>query len=846
MSFSIFNSFNGNSCKLGQNYSIVSQDINPPTTVTYISADASSVTFSFTAPTTTGTILSYTPYINGKAYTGSGTPSSYTINGLTAGTQYTINMVANIEASLSTTTVSNNITNFSPTSVSGLQLWFDALDPNGNGTVPANGSTISTWYDKSGGSRNATAASPITYNSTGLNNKPALTFSNAQQLTGNVSITTPTLTIFAICSLDGASTSYARVIGLSAPNTNDYGDSRYMCFFRENSGIIPLRHGTAGVANNGPGYSIPSLFECWYDGTKQYATVQKGNSTSIVSSDSSGNFGISAFSIGVDPNRVNNVGWFSGFMSEILVYNTSLSVSDRQKVEGYLSWKWGLQTNLPTAHPYYSAEPTISTLLAFTPKSISGCIAWWDGADPNGNGIIPSNNTAISTWKDKSGNGYDAIGASSATYSSADKCLLFNNSGYETTYPANPTNETMFVVFSVNTLVNWMIIGSSDGSGYRNTETFSNGYRIAKRRVVYGATSSGITLTNTNLATSIINYSPTSFTALSLNGGTISESNSFSSFVAGGYLYIGKDYIGNQPGFNGKFMEILIYNKVLTSTEYQKIEGYLAWKWGIQILLPLNHPHYSVVPTMYTLLAFTPKSISGCAIWLDAADTTTIAYSSGSKISQWNDKSGNGYSVVQSNTSFQPTYGSNLLNGKGGIQLSPTGFLYQNGNNIPLFSSSAATTVFIVAKNDSSLPSSGWSVFNTLYLNGAGGNQIKRYHLSFAVGTTTGVAVWTNNTQNGQSTVSVAAGANAIIGTSMSSTSTVISVNGTSSSYAGVTLPNANDPNTFFIIGDSRNVYIRDIVVYEMIGFNVQLSTSDHQKMEGYLAWKWGAQTSLP
>ena len=44
-------------------------------------------------------------------------------------------------------------------------------------------------------------------------------------------------------------------------------------------------------------------------------------------------------------------------MSEILVYNTSLSLSDRQSVEGYLAWKWGLQTTLPLSHPYYLFPP---------------------------------------------------------------------------------------------------------------------------------------------------------------------------------------------------------------------------------------------------------------------------------------------------------------------------------------------------------------------------------------------------------------------------------------------------------------------------------------------------------
>ena len=42
---------------------------------------------------------------------------------------------------------------------------------------------------------------------------------------------------------------------------------------------------------------------------------------------------------------------------EMLLYNAYLNTTDRQKVEGYLAWKWGLQANLPGGHPYASAAP---------------------------------------------------------------------------------------------------------------------------------------------------------------------------------------------------------------------------------------------------------------------------------------------------------------------------------------------------------------------------------------------------------------------------------------------------------------------------------------------------------
>jgi hypothetical protein len=49
-----------------------------------------------------------------------------------------------------------------------------------------------------------------------------------------------------------------------------------------------------------------------------------------------------------------------GFISEIIVYNTSLTQTQRENIEGYLSWKWGIQANLPSTHPYKSSAPTIN------------------------------------------------------------------------------------------------------------------------------------------------------------------------------------------------------------------------------------------------------------------------------------------------------------------------------------------------------------------------------------------------------------------------------------------------------------------------------------------------------
>ena len=44
---------------------------------------------------------------------------------------------------------------------------------------------------------------------------------------------------------------------------------------------------------------------------------------------------------------------------EFIIVSGTLSTGDRQKLEGYLAWKWGLEANLPSGHPYKLLPPTV-------------------------------------------------------------------------------------------------------------------------------------------------------------------------------------------------------------------------------------------------------------------------------------------------------------------------------------------------------------------------------------------------------------------------------------------------------------------------------------------------------
>jgi len=54
-------------------------------------------------------------------------------------------------------------------------------------------------------------------------------------------------------------------------------------------------------------------------------------------------------------------------------------------------------------------------------------------------------------------------------------------------------------------------------------------------------------------------------------------------------------YTTNTYGFIGDFAELVVLSNA-DSTEARKVEGYLAWKWGLQALLPGGHPYASAAP----------------------------------------------------------------------------------------------------------------------------------------------------------------------------------------------------------------------------------------------------------
>lgn len=94
---------------------------------------------------------------------------------------------------------------------------------------------------------------------------------------------------------------------------------------------------------------------------------------------------------------------------------------------------------------------------------------------------------------------------------------------------------------------------------------------------------------------------------------------------------------------------------------------------------------------------FNPLDLSP-VFWIDASDPSTITSSSG-KVSQWNDKSGNGYHVTQSTSTQQPNNDTQTLNGRTVIDFDGGDFL-QNLSGSIIGKNVTGLTIYALVKYD--------------------------------------------------------------------------------------------------------------------------------------------------
>jgi len=240
-----------------------------------------------------------------------------------------------------------------PKSINGIHAWYDGSDVLNNGTIPATGTLITSWNDKSGNNNHMISKVPGIYENQGQ--KGVVTFKDSWYRQNKPNMTYP-VDMFAVIKLNSINTR-VDVFGVSGDNTDDFNSLTYGEYKKghwHNGSTMFYR--TPNAIANVQETSTDWLIIHWSISDKSYYIYRNGvqiMNTTEYSWNPNGplylQFGARVF-WGADVP-------FNGKMAEVLVYNNKLKPADREKIEGYLAWKWGLQNILPNSHSYKKTTP---------------------------------------------------------------------------------------------------------------------------------------------------------------------------------------------------------------------------------------------------------------------------------------------------------------------------------------------------------------------------------------------------------------------------------------------------------------------------------------------------------
>lgn len=255
----------------------------------------------------------------------------------------------------------------------------------------------------------------------------------------------------------------------------------------------------------------------------------------------------------------------------------------------------------------------------FNPKSISGLTAWFDADDAS---TFTLNGTAVSEWRDKSGNGYavsqgtsnnqpvrtgTVLGRATIDFDGSNDCLFSDSTGLAASLSGDKSL-TAFIVgqmhttaeAAVNNLGAWVSFGSTSSSTplfyvraaadsgnfqlvIRNDASSTTGGMFVSSDLVGGASPSSFVVSLT---------SPSQGTAVQrahsiVRAGTTSATNTASAARPAGNVTLSRFTIGAlgttsfSDFFPARISEVILYSKALSDVERGKIVAWLATRYNV-------------------------------------------------------------------------------------------------------------------------------------------------------------------------------------------------------------------------------------------------------------------------
>lgn len=236
----------------------------------------------------------------------------------------------------------------------------------------------------------------------------------------------------------------------------------------------------------------------------------------------------------------------------------------------------------------------------WTPQNLAGLSLWLDASDARALGLSSG---VVDTWRDKSGNGRDFTGSSTARPAWSADGLATGKAGitFDGTDDILTRAEAwmygagaggLFVVCkapSVGTQRS-MISEGSTGSNTPTINWFRSGATATDARTLWTDDAGVNQLANTPSRSNGFTSSPiqmsrvdTGTSMLGRNNGTQHASPTYTrSTTTLNTTAIGAQARATPTAFwAGTISEIVFVGRPMVRREYEQVEGYLCWKWGI-------------------------------------------------------------------------------------------------------------------------------------------------------------------------------------------------------------------------------------------------------------------------
>ena len=434
-------------------------------------------------------------------------------------------------------------------------------------------------------------------------------------------------------------------------------------------------------------------------------------------------------------SRLNNGGHYSssvglaGIIREMIVFDSPLTDQEISKIHYYLSKKWGLEATVDSDGdgftdaveislgssamdasdiPMPDFSDTVDTQIgeASSLDSVESNLKLWLDAsniDVASNATL-SNGDAISTWRDLSGNGQDAI----QTSSSSQPIIKTNQLNGLATIDFDGSNDHLLGDYQTSSIMITSIIFLVKKQDSTAQSTFYSTNADVGYNYLDITNWTNNTYTYFNQAVTGVEYwitgvemSPSTFEIYSVRFN--STDNSQASYYNGAYIldqtlhhkykydhdivtkqlnnYIIAKRPGNNDTLNGEIAELIIFDQPLEDDEMSAVHAYLSKKWGLESIVDSDSdgvtdaieetagtsaidasdfpmPDFSdTVDTQIGEASSLDSVESNLKLWLDASNidaASNATLSNGDAISTWRDLSGNGQDAIQTSSSSQP------------------------------------------------------------------------------------------------------------------------------------------------------------------------------------------------